>query len=177
GLSFGIDAGLLALSAGTSARPTEVQTLNLGPNSGTVDDSLYLRGFRVGPSVGYRFGEDLPMTLRLGLGVFLGSVGDARTGSFTSSASARYDVSVSESANATYLYAAPEARIGKSFGDHFELNAGVTVLVLAALERPHWQDEQPVVAARDGLATFGSQSTVGAFVLAIVPGIGARYAF
>ena len=111
------------------------------------------------------------------LGVFLGSVGDARTGSFTSTTSTRYDVSVSESANATYLYAAPEVRIGKKFGDHLELNAGLTVLVLAALKRPEWTDQQSIVAARDGLATFGQQSTAGGVILSAVPGIGLRYAF
>jgi hypothetical protein len=131
----------------------------------------------IGPSVGYRFGDDFPITLRVGLGIFLGSVGDARTGSFTSSAGARYDVSVSESASATYLYAAPELRIGKKLGDHLEVNAGATVLVLAALERARWKDEQPVIAARDGFATFGSQPTAGGFLLAVVPGIGLRYAF
>ena len=180
GLSFGIDAGVLALAAGTTGRQGDLTPNNLSPNTGTVDDALYLRGFRVGPSVGYRLGvlgDDLPITLRVGLGVFLGSVGDGRTGSFTSSKGARYDVSVSESATATYLYAAPEVRIGKKLGDHLELNAGVTVLVLAALERPQWSDQQPVLAGNDGLAKFGSQPTAGSFLLAAVPGIGARYAF
>lgn len=177
GLSFGIDAGVLALSAGTTGRQTELTPKLLTPNAGTADDSLYLRGFRVGPSVGYRFGDSLPITLRVGLGIFLGSVGDARTGTFTSSDGTRYDVSVSESAAATYLYAAPELRIGKKLGDHLEVNAGLTLLVLAALERPRWQDEQSVVAARDGLAKFGSQTTTGGFLITAIPGIGLRYAF
>jgi hypothetical protein len=180
GLSFGIDAGLLALAAGTHAREAELSPRGLPADTGTVDDALYLRGFQVGPSVGYRlapFGDDLPLTLRTGLGLFLGSVGDARTGSFTSAGGARFPVSVSESASATYLYAAPEARIGKKLGDHLEVNAGVTVLVLAALARPRWMDEQPVVAARDGLAVFGSQSTAGGFLLTVVPGVGVRWTF
>ena len=177
GISFGIDAGILALSAGTTGRQTELTPKLLAPNTGTADDALYLRGFRVGPSVGHRFGDSLPITLRLGLGIFLGSVGDARTGTFTSSDGTRYDVSVSESAAATYLYAAPEFRVGKRLGDHLEVGAGLTMLVLAGLERPRWQDEQSVVAARDGLAKFGSQTTAGGFLITAIPGIGLRYAF
>jgi hypothetical protein len=182
GLAIGVDAGLLALAAGTTGRSTELTPQGGGSNAGTADDALYLRGFRVGPSVGYRFGEDVPITLRLGVGMFVGSGGDARTGTFTTSGGGRYDVSVSESARAIYVYAAPEVRMGKRLGPRFDVSGGLAFHVLAAVEAPSWSDVQAVNAAPagqrgDGIATFGAQSMAGTFVFAAVPSIGARYAF
>jgi hypothetical protein len=69
GLLLGLDAGVLAITAGTSSRATALGPQGLAPNSGTTDDALNLRGMRVGPSFGYRFGDKLPITLRLGAGM------------------------------------------------------------------------------------------------------------
>lgn len=182
-LMLGLDAGYLAISAGTSSRATELTPRGLGATTGTTDDSLYLRGIRVGPSVGYRFGDRFPLvTLRLGAGAFIGSAGDNRTGSFATKSGVPYGVSVSESSRAVYLYAAPEARIGGYVAPRLEASVGLELLLLAALERPAWTDAQPVVAGvpgqrGDGIATFGRQTLAGAFLVLAAPTLGLRYAF
>jgi hypothetical protein len=182
-LMLGLDAGYLAISAGTSSRPTALTPQGLAPDTGTTDDSLYLRGIRVGPSVGYRFGEQFPLvTVRLGAGAFLGSAGDNRSGSFTTKSGAPYDVSLSESSRAVYLYAVPEARIGGYLAPRLEASIGLELMLLAALERPAWTDAQPVVAGPpnqrgDGVASFGRQALAGAFLVTAAPTVGLHYSF
>jgi hypothetical protein len=182
-IMIGLDAGYLAISAGTSSRPTDLTPRGLAPSHGTTDDSLYLRGIRVGPSVGYRFGEHFPLvTVRLGAGAFLGSAGDNRTGTFTTQTGSRYDVDLSESSRAVYLYAVPEARIGGYLAPRLEASIGLELMFLAALDRPAWTDAQPVVAGPpnqrgDGLATFGTQTLAGAFLVMAAPTVGLHYAF
>jgi tetratricopeptide (TPR) repeat protein len=183
GLTLGLDAGVLAMSAGVSGRNTELFPRGLAPNRGTVDDDLYLRGFRVGPSLGYRFGTAaLPLTVRFGAGMFFGSAGDNRTGTFTTTSGAPYSVASSESSGATYAWAAPEFRAGIPFARHFEVGLGLTVLVMAALDTPQWSDKNVVLAAPagqrgDGLATFGSASMTGTFVVSASPSVGLRASF
>lgn len=182
GIILGLDAGYLVMAANTSQRPAVVQPRGLAPNAGTIDDSLGIRGVRFGPSAGYRTGEDWPFTFRLGAGVFLGSAVDARKGTFTTSAGAAYDVDVSESPSAAYVYLAPEARIARRFPSRFEISAGLAVMAMVAVDRPSWTDRQPVLAAPrgqqgDGVGTFGSQTLTGGFLLSLVPSVGARYAF
>src|SRR5262249_4051183 len=146
-----------------SGRASELDPRGLAANAGTTDETLGLRGVRFGPSAGIRLGEDLPLTLRLGAGLFLGSAVDARRGSFKTSGGAPYDVDLSESVPATYVYFAPEARIAKHFGTHFEVGAGMSVLALLALDAPSWRNEQPALAAPpgqqgDGVGTFPKET-------------------
>jgi len=182
-IMLGIDVGYMAMSAGTSARKTELTPRGLAADTGTTDDALYMRGIRVGPSAGYRFGEHFPfVTVRLGAGAFIGSAGDNRTGTFTTKSGAPFDVDVSESSRAVYLYAAPEARIGGLIASRLEASVGIELMFLAALERPAWTDAQAVVAlpasqGGDGLATFGRQTMAGAFLVTAAPTVGLQYAF
>jgi hypothetical protein len=118
-------------------------------------------------------------------------VKDDRKGTFTTSAAGKpantsYPVDTSESHGATHLYAAPEVRFGRRFGEHFEINVGVTLRVLAALSQPSWQDvnqtlEGPANASGDGLGGFNAggtpQTLSGPFVFDAEPGLGARYTF
>jgi hypothetical protein len=178
GILVGLDAGFLAIAAGTSDRSTAVTPRGLASETGTTDDAIYLRGFRIGPSLGWRTGDAFPfLTLRLGAGVFLGSGGDQRTGSFTDTSNAPYHVDLSESARAAYLYVAPEARIGTTIATRLEASVGLELLLLAALERPAWNDTQVVLAGKDGVGTFGKQSYAGTFLVLPVPTLGLRYAF
>jgi hypothetical protein len=39
--------------------------------------------------------------------------------------------------SATFLYVAPEVRLGRRFGENFEINVGVEFLVMAALKQRH----------------------------------------
>ena len=182
GITLGLDAGYLVVSANTSKRAASLLPKGLPPNGGTVDDSLGIQGVRFGPSAGYRTGEDWPLTLRFGAGVFLGSAVDARKGTFNTAAGAGYDVDVSESPSAAYVYLAPEVRIARRFPSRLELSVGVAVLAMVSVDQPSWTDRQPVLAAPkgqqgDGVATFGSQTLTGAFLLSVVPSLGAQYAF
>ena len=165
----------------TSGRATE-PIRALAPNAGTVDDVLALRGVRLGPSAGYRLGDAIPVTFRLGAGVFFGTAGNGRTGTFETAAGESYPVSVSESSRAIYAYVAPEARVGLRVVSRLEVSFGVAVLVMAALDQPTWVDRQIVHAGPsgqqgDGVAAFGSQSLAGSFLLTALPSLGVRYAF
>jgi hypothetical protein len=189
GLLLGLDGGYLALSAGTSRRATSLTPKGLPPDAGVVDDSIFLRGFRFGPSVGWLLdGRAGPfIVLRFGAGVFLGGGADERNGTFTSLGGAPFAVDASESPRASYLYAAPEARAGIKLGPHLEASVGLEVLLLAALDRPAWTDAQPVFASPspspgagaggDGLATFGRQTIAGSVVATMTPSVGLRYAY
>jgi hypothetical protein len=98
--------------------------MGLAPDRATVTDNLQTGGLTLGVSAQLRRGQDWPLTLRFGAGVFLGSVRDARSGTGTdlqSSPQLPFAIDTQQSQNATYLYLAPEARLGRRFGDHFEL--------------------------------------------------------
>ncbi|MDB4994190.1 MAG: uncharacterized protein JWM74_1622 [Myxococcaceae bacterium] len=182
GFAIGLDAGYLNLSAPTTKRSAQLLPKGLAPNGGTIDDLLVVRGLRIGPSAAYRMGDAIPITLRLGAGVFVGSGANGRTGPFTTAAGERYDVSVSESSRALYAYIAPEARVGVRIWSRLEASAGVALLMLAALDAPTWTDRQtvhagPVGKQGDGVATFGSQSLAGSFLFAVAPTVGLHYAF
>jgi hypothetical protein len=187
GVTLGLDVGYLVVAAGVSARPAEVLPRGLAPNRGAADETLGLRGVRFGPSAGFRFGDDLPITIRFGAGAFIGSAVDARRGRFTTSGGTPYEVDLSESVAAAYIYLAPEARIAKrlgrsGFASHVEVGAGVAVLALVALDQPTWSNEQTVLAAPagqqgDGVGTFAKESLAGSFILGVVPSLDARYAF
>lgn len=182
GLQLGLDAGVLAISAGVTGRAASLVPRGLAPNLGTVDDDLYLRGLFAGPMVGLRFGPStLPITARLGAGLFFGSGGDNRRGSFRNAAGA-YSTSSAESSSALYAWAGPEIRAAIPIGARLEASLGVTCLVLAALETPRWTDASEVLAAPagqrgDGAATYGEATMTGSLVVALVPSIGLRAAF
>jgi hypothetical protein len=183
GLVFAVEAGYLLLSASTHGRAADLAPKGLAPDRGTVDDLLALRGFRIGPSAGYRFEENaLRLTVRLGAGLFFGDAVDGRTGTFQTAGGASFPVSVSETSRAVYAYVAPEARASYPIGEHLEITASLALIVLGALDQPTWTDRQPVLAAPagqqgDGVATFGSQSLAGPFLVVALPSLGARWAF
>jgi hypothetical protein len=184
GLGFGIDVGYLYVATSTTGRATSIQPRGLPSANGTTDDALRLSGLTLGASALFRRGETWPFTLRLGAGVLLGTAADHRTGAFTTTSGEAYGVDVREAPSAQYFYVAPEVRIGKKLGDHFELNVGAEVMIMTALSQPKWTDQHPVPLSPspltnqgDGVGTFGSQSIVGSLVVAVLPGIAARYEF
>ena len=177
GLGLGIHAGYLLLSRSLDGRPDTVTSLGRPPSAGAVKDSVRLGGFAVGADAQFRLGSDWPLTLRLGVGALIASIKDSRSGTFTDSQSTAYDVDIAQSGGATYLYVAPEIRFGRRFGEHFELNVGTQLLVLAGLKTPSWDATQTVSSGSDGIGTFPSESLSGGVMLAVTPGIGARYEF
>jgi hypothetical protein len=181
GFGFGVDAGYLLAFRSISGADAALQPKGRSENRGTTDDSLRLSGLTVGGSAQYKRGDEWPMTVRLGAGAMLGSMNDSRSGTFTNSASERYAVDVEESSAATYLYVAPEVRVGRHLTKALELNVGAEVLLMTALTQPTWRDRTGVVTSNvtrgDGLAAFGERTTAGSFLVLIVPGFGARYTF
>jgi hypothetical protein len=185
GFGVGVDVGYMRVSRSLTNRPAKLLPEAPGDptNSGTADDTLRISGLTVGASAQYHRGVDWPVLLRLGVGALLGSVSDARSGTFTNSQKQTYMVSATETPSASYLYVAPELRIGRRFGEHFELNVGAEVLLMTGLSKPTWADQNHFLRTiagtgrGDSLGTFPSQSVAGSFMLFIAPGLGARYEF
>lgn len=203
GFGLGVDVGYLLTRRTLSGRPEEVvpvggrvavvdgAPVNNGAvaNKGPVEDVLSLSGLTVGASAQYHRGEAWPLLFRFGAGVFLGSVSDSRTGSFVSSgtekqAGSPYSVDLTTNTRATYLYFAPEVRIGRRITEHFEVSLGMELLFMAALSQPKWQDNTKILTfspgaktTGDGAGTFGEDSIFGSFMFLVAPGVGARYVF
>jgi len=179
GFGVGIHAGYLVLSESITGRTESLTPVGAtSPLSGSANDSLNLSGLTVGADADYTAGAAWPLTLRLGVGVLVGSVSDARTATFPGQVTGT--VSASQSQGAGYLYVGPEARIGRKLGDHFAIDVGVAVLVLTALSTPTWDKTQTTLATvtatqRVNEAQFPSATLTGGFMLAIVPGIGLKY--
>jgi hypothetical protein len=193
GFGFGIDIGYLALIETLKDRPTTIHGDGSEgvSDSGTATDTLLLSGFTLGGSAFYRRGNAWPVTLRVGVGVLLGSIHDARTGQFeamkaTNAADSTYSVSASDTPLATFLYAAPEVRIGRRIGDHFELSVGVQAMLLAALNQAVWSDNGEIplapqlagsTARHEGIGGFAPDPLVGSFLLVVAPSVGAHLEF
>lgn len=181
GIAFTIDAGYLRVGESVT-RAASLKPVGRPPNAGTMEDRLRLGGAMLGASAGVHRGRSLTFTLRLGAGVFVGTGRDARHGDFVNGAGERYPVDAAEAAPATYAYLAPEVRLGRRLGRHLEIGAGLTAIVLLALNQPAWRDANAVTTGvapsrGDGLATFGRESMAGGAVVVLAPGIGARYDF
>lgn len=181
GFGFGLDVGYLLAVRSISEADATLQPKGRAVNAGKTDDSLRLSGVTLGAAAQYHRGDEWPITIRVGAGFVLGTVNDNRSGNFTNSTSERYSVDVGESAAASYLYIAPEFRIGRYVTKNLELNVGAEVLLMTALAQPSWRDQTAVVTSNvargDGIATFGERTTAGSFMLLFAPGVGARYKF
>jgi hypothetical protein len=177
GLGFGVGAGYLSLGRDVTGRAETITAPGRPANNGTLDESLRLGGLRAQLEGQYKAGDTWPVTLRLGVGVLLGSLSDDRSGNFTDSKNTPYKVSTKQSPSATYLSISPEARIGRKLGQHFEVNVGVEVLVLTALKKPEWDTSKTIGAGGDGIGVFPSASLAGGILVAAVPGLGAKYEF
>jgi len=204
GFGVGVDLGYLLTFRTLEGRATTVQPVGIAPNQGTADDKLRFGGLTVGGSAQYHRGVEWPVVVRVGVGALFASTSDARTGNFTNTTfNEPYTTSSRETASAAYLYVAPELRIGRRFGEHFELNVGVELLLLTAFSTPKWANKASVPTTNfvtscspaqvpgeaaqcgaerrrqqaDGSGTYPAQSIAGTFMMFIAPGIGARYDF
>lgn len=75
-----------------------------------------------------------------------------------------------------------EVRAGLRFGEHLEPTAGLAAAVLVRLKEPVWTNPSQGVYGRidDDRGYFGrfeEESLAGEVLVAIAPGIGARYTF
>ncbi|HSQ62825.1 MAG TPA: PEGA domain-containing protein [Polyangiaceae bacterium] len=178
GLGLGLHAGYLLLGSSIDDRTTTITSPGARiSHSTTTHDGLLMGGLVAGIDGQYRTRGDWPLTLRLGFGVFIGSVRDHRTGSFTDSKGGAFALDTSQSPTAAYLDIAPEVRFGRRFGQHVELNVGVAGHILAAVSVPRWDATKTVLTGADGEGNFTGDSVAGSVVIALVPSLGLKYEF
>jgi hypothetical protein len=179
GFAFGVEAGYLRMQEATQGRNTSLQAVGLmSPSAGTADDTRKLRTFLVGGWAGLGAGGRVRLRVRLGAGVALGTISDTRTGTFAAQDGARFDVGpLIQVPSATWFYLAPEVRLGVRLGGHVELSAGVAARTLISLSPRRWDAAQPVRAGDDGYGQFAADPLLSPVVLALTPGLSARYDF
>jgi hypothetical protein len=184
GLGVAMDAGYLAVLTSTRGRAETLTPMGLKINDGIVDDDLDLSALTLGGAAFFHLAGDWPVTFRLGAGVAIGEVRDRRRGTFTNSLYGEmYAVNLTASDSADYVYVSPEARIGRRFGSHVEISAGIECLFLVASHIPRFPTSATVVAAGpmhpqgDGEAVFPNESLTGPFMLTVAPDLAARYEF
>ncbi|HEY8077103.1 MAG TPA: PEGA domain-containing protein [Labilithrix sp.] len=173
GLGVGLDAGYMYLTRSVSGRDTLLHPVGKPDAPGTADDRITLRGLLVGASAHLHRGEKFPLLLRLGAGVALGSASDRRAGDFTAAAvdNARTATDVS------YLYVAPEVRLGWRVVERVEISVGTDVMLMVGLKEARWDAQNSVVLGNQGLASYADESMIGTTLIVIEPGIAARFDF
>ncbi|MEZ4301027.1 MAG: PEGA domain-containing protein [Polyangiaceae bacterium] len=178
GFGGGVAFGFLTAQQGIRDRPVALRVDGLPDHRGTGADTLGFRAWLLGGWLGMRIGTRFPMQLRMTVAALHGDLSDARTAVFTSSTGKPYRVgTLVETYDASFVYVAPELRIGLPLGDRVELSAGLEVPVLVAIDRAVWDPTRAVVAGGDGQGTFAAESITGAVLVAVAPGVGARYDF
>jgi hypothetical protein len=181
GLAFGIDAGYLYLARSVDGRDAVLRPVGKPVAPGTANDKLSLKGLLVGGSAMLHrntLGEKIPLTLRIGLGALLANATDRRSGEFTPAGGAPVTVdTVKTSVDVPHLYIAPEVRVGYRLGEHFEVSAGIEIMVLVALKDARWDQANGVVLGNQGLAGYDNQTLFGSTLLLVNPGVGARFDF
>src|SRR5262249_7825599 len=89
GLGLSLDGGYLNITQKVTGRTNAGTPTNLPVEPGTIDDSLRIAGALLGISGAYHRGENFPILLRVGAGVLIGSLTDLRTGSLTTTNTAK----------------------------------------------------------------------------------------
>lgn len=182
GFGFGVTAGYLSLRQTTMDRPTAIATVgHKEPDRGTADDTLKLRGFLAGGFAALKLGQRFPFRIRLGSGVVIGSVSDTRTGSFKvidPTVMEPYAVGpVIEAPAVTWFYVDPELRAGLRLGEHFEVSAGLSALILIRLKAVRWDAKHAIYASSDGYGSFAADALASPILALLLPGISTRYDF
>jgi hypothetical protein len=173
GLGFGLDAGYLYLTRGVSSRDTVLHPVGKPDAPGTADDRLTLRGLLLGASAHLHRGEKFPLLLRLGAGVALGSAADRRAGDFGAAAVDN----VRTATDVSYLFVAPEVRLGWRVVDRVEISIGTDVMLMVGLKEARWDTQNSVVLGNQGLASYADESMIGTTLIVVEPGIAARFDF
>ncbi|HVY49345.1 MAG TPA: PEGA domain-containing protein, partial [Minicystis sp.] len=182
GFGVGLAAGYLRMTEDLSNRAATIQATGLPASHGKADDALRVHGALVGATAGYALdlASRVPAVVRVGAGALIGSVRDARTGTFPTRAGA--DVKLPEASSdpsTAMLYVDPEAQVGFRVNDHLQLFADVQALFLVAVKAPRWGDDAnpPLVLGADGFAKYPTDTLVGTLVVVLAPGVGARWTF
>ncbi|WP_437306851.1 kelch repeat-containing protein [Sorangium sp. So ce388] len=184
GFGFGVMTGYLQVHQTVTARRASLEIQDPLPEStGTVDDALALSGLLAGGWAGLSLGGRTRLSMRLGAGVLLGAVRDERSGTFNSSSGFEFHLDPTAARDAaSFFVMTPEVRAGLRVGKHLELTAGLAASVLVRLKEPVWTNPAQGVygridAERGFFGRFEEESLAGEVLVAIAPGIGARYTF
>ena len=187
----GIEVGGLFMGRDIEGRRDNVAVIgNLPANPGKTNDSISLRGALVGASVARSVGEKFPVTFRLGVGGFFGSVEDERSGSYSTIArippgqalerpATPYDVErVSQTQAVLGIYLAPEIRAGMRISQKLDVALSVGALVAFVPTQPMWVPAEGYVqAGTDGQGRYTDDTLTGNVVFAVSPGLVATYRF
>lgn len=178
GLGVGVSGGWFASAQTVEGRAASVQPVGLPVRAGLVDDELSLSGAFVGAHVSYRFGEVVPVSLRLTAGALLTRSRDVRSGRFDLDDGFTYQAGpIIESAFAPAIGVLPEVRVAYKLSDAFEASLGLAVTTVIPLGVPRWEADREVDAAVDGIGAFGGEDLTGPAWFTASPSVGARYAF
>ncbi len=180
GLAISIDAGYMYIGRMIEDRDTVLRPVGKAESRGLATDRLSLRGLLLGASaqtIKEPLGPKMPVVFRLGVGAFIASARDGRSGTFAAPEGAVNVTPVRTSTDVVYLYVAPEARIGYRLSDHVMVSAGAELLVMVAFKEPQWDTRSGAVLGSQGLASYPAQSFFGSTMLLLQPGISARYDF
>jgi hypothetical protein len=185
-LGLGVCAGYLRLSRALNQRSASFSPVRRDEpidDPGLVHDTLRLEGFTIAAEGQYVTGEAWPLTLRLEIGVLMGSLTDDRSGTFASAdaqASSDYAVKAIQRSDTTYFLVGPELRILRRLGARFSLDLGLKVLFATALSTPRWSDDRLRSAGSVGAGQFSGalgQSLAGSLLVLAMPGVGVTYSF
>jgi PEGA domain len=172
GLVVGVTGGYLLAPSNVTGESAKLTPVGESPRTVKANDSRQLRGGLLGATVGWRFGDVAPVTLRLAGGVLIGSVADKRLG-----VSGGVSIPGQETIpRVVDGFVAPEARIGYRFAGHFEVSAGVQVPILFG-GAPVWDPAKvgQINVPSFGLAAYGKETLAAGAIVLVSPTLGVRY--
>lgn len=197
GIGLGLSGGYLPAWQKTTRRRSTFTPNGLEANLGNVDDKIRLGAWMLGATIDYQFEqfhimESFRIRMKLGAGVAFSTVRDERVGEFRDSNGDIYTPNaVVDFATGLLAYATPELRITRAFGDYVELGFFVQGLALFPVSsQPTFQSKRHEAGAAFPSTSGTSAKTVAflgtyapdtlmanGFVLGVVPGFSARFAF
>ncbi len=190
GFFVGIEAGYFYARQALSGRETTIHPAGLSDEYGTVDDTLSLRGVRLGATAGIRLGTKPAMSLRLGVGGVVGGlfrdhrVGTMQTNVRTVGAqsvpSQPYSFDVVQASHVNSLLVTPGFDIAFPLAERLHLLTSLEVGVLVTPNKsiPTWSPEAVKIdAGTSGQAVFSAQQLMSSVVVFITPAAVLRYEF
>lgn len=175
-LDVGVSAGFLAARRTLANRRVTFHP-PLKSSPGPVDDTLTLRGGLLGVWAGARLGQRPFLDLRLGAGAMLGRMSDARSWNVGPGESSDAAPAFSEASLGGFFYLDPEVRVGVRLGEHLTLAVGVEAMVLFTVAAPAWPEDRQLSDPELGTFAFDPETLAGPVLLAVLPGLVARYTF
>lgn len=177
GFGAGGVAGWLTAKQSIRNRETGLKVEGLPDLPTVASDTLSLQTLLFGGWFGFRLATPRPIFFRFTAAAVLGNLSDARFASVNDGSRVFQVGTFVENFDARFVYLAPELRIGLPVAPKVELTAGLEVPVLIALDRAVWRQDRDVLFGSNQKGHFAAESLTGAVLVAVAPGIGARYDF